>query len=320
MPNLSLIRWAGGKGRQLDDLLPFIPNTKIYVEPFGGGGTVLLNKSPSPIEVYNDLDRSLVNLFLVLRDEDKFDRFAGMLHWTLYSRETFLGSLDCESEPDDVLAAVKFYTMLNQSISGKRLAGKSDWARAKVDNLADRWVLRQEKLGWIRDRLARVQIENRDALDILKAWDSPGTVFYCDPPYVLETRRKIKYYAVEPGDDYHVQLVESLAHVKGAVILSGYLHPIYNRLADFGWSADSYSQTANMTIHKVGAERDERREVVWRNKQAMAFGIKVPLPLDFGPAGVVAPSTVTVEPPLEGPWGDRPIELDEAGEWESEVF
>lgn len=282
MPNLSLIRWAGGKGRQLDDLLPFIPDSKIYVEPFGGGGAVLLNKPRSTIEVYNDLDRSLVNLFHVLRDEESFDRFSGMLGWTLYARETFHESLDCESEPDPVLAAVKFYTMLNQSISGKRLAGKHDWARAKTDNLADRWILRQEKLGWIRDRLARVQIENHDALDVLTAWDSPGTVFYCDPPYVLDTRKKQRYYAVEADDDYHRKLVEQLKGLKGAVVLSGYLHPIYEPLMDAGWSADSYKQTANMTIHAVGAERDGRREVVWRNKQAMAFGMKVPLPLDWG--------------------------------------
>lgn len=307
--NLSLIRWAGGKGRQLDALLPFIPDSKIYVEPFGGGGTVLLNKPRSQIEVYNDLDRALVNLFHVIRDAETFDKFAGMLGWTLYSRETFLDSLDCETEEDHVLAAVKFYTMLNQSISGKRLAGKSDWARAKTDNLADRWVLRQEKLGWVRDRLQRVQIENRDAIAVLLAWDSPGTVFYCDPPYVLETRKKIKYYAVEPGDGYHVELVDCLKGLKGAVILSGYLHPIYNVLMDAGWQADSYSQTANMTIHKVGAERDGRREVVWRNPAALKFGIKIPLPLDWG-EGLTKPvdiEDVELIPDAEQPTPD-PVE------------
>lgn len=314
MPNLSLIRWAGGKGRQLDELLPFIPDGRIYVEPFGGGGTVLLNKPRSPIEVYNDLDRSLVNLFHVLRDEAKFDRFAGMLGWTLYARETFLESLDCEQEQDDVLAAVKFYTMLNQSISGKRLAGKNDWARAKVDNLADRWILRQEKLGPIRDRLRRVQVENRDAIDVLKAWDSPNTVFYCDPPYVLETRKKQKYYAVEPGDEYHRELVRVIAELRGSVVLSGYLHPTYNTLLDRGWTADSYKQTANMTVHAVGKVRDARQEVVWRNPQAVSLGQKVPLPLDWTNTSIIAQEVEKAEKPLTDeeraalPW-DHPEKL-----------
>jgi DNA adenine methylase len=290
MANLSLIRWAGGKGRQLDDLLPFIPNGRVYVEPFGGGGSVLLNKARSEVEVYNDLDHSLVNLFTVVRDNELFDEFARVLDWTPYSRENFVGSLDFESVGDSVLAAVKFYTVLNQSISGKRLAGKWDWARAKTDNLADRWVLRQYKLGAVHDRLKHVQIECRDAIDILQEWDSEETVFYCDPPYVLETRKKQKYYAVEPGDEYHKELVACLKEVRGAVVLSGYLHPTYNVLLEAGWVADSYGQNAMMTVHDEGAVRDKRMEVVWRNARARDHGLKVPLPFpsyEESGAGVV---------------------------------
>src|SRR5215471_8603673 len=147
--NISLIRWAGGKGKQLNDLLPFIPNGRVYVEPFGGGASVLLNRPRSEVEVYNDLDSSLVNLFTVVRDDKMFEAFAGYLSWTPYSREEFENSLQHDDEVDSVVAAAKFYTVLNQGISGKRLASKGDWARAKSDNLATRFVLRQDKLGWI---------------------------------------------------------------------------------------------------------------------------------------------------------------------------
>lgn len=276
---LSLVRWAGGKARQLNDLLPFIPDGKVYVEPFGGGASVLLNRHRSEIEVYNDLDSSLVNLFTVVRDDALFDEFAARLGWVAYARETFLDSLAFEQERDAVLAAVKFYTVLNQSISGKRLAGKHDWARAKSDNLAERWAIRQDKLGQIHDRLRYVQIECRDALDILSEWDSDDTVFYCDPPYVLDTRKKQKYYAVEPGDEYHKELVGALRSVRGSVVLSGYVHPIYDKLGDDGWVMDSYRQYAMMTVHDEGALRDRRLEVVWRNRRAVEVGVKVPLPL-----------------------------------------
>ena len=274
---LSLVRWAGGKARQLNDLLPFIPDGRVYVEPFGGGASVLLNRHRSEVEVYNDLDSSLVNLFTVVRDDALFDEFAARLGWTPYSRENFLDSLAFDEEPNPVLAAVKFYTVLNQSISGKRLAGKHDWARARVDNLAERFALRQDKLGMVHDRLRYVQIECRDALDILQEWDGPDTVFYCDPPYVLDTRKKQKYYAVEPGDEYHKELVRALRKVQGAVVLSGYVHPIYDELEAAGWMRDSYKQYALMTVHEKNAERDSRREVVWRNEKAVTSGIRLPL-------------------------------------------
>src|SRR5262245_20505125 len=276
--NISLIRWAGGKGRQLNDLLPFIPNGRVYVEPFGGGASVLLNRPRSEIEGYNDLDSSLVGLFSVVRDDALFTRFSEYLRWTPYSREIFEDALGHEDESDAVISAAKFYTVLNQGISGKRLASKGDWARARSDNLANRWDQRKDKLEWIHDRLRHVQIECRDALDILQEWDGADTVFYCDPPYVLETRSKKRYYAVEPGDSYHEELVDTIIATKGRVVLSGYLHPIYERLADYGWTADSYGAQALMTVHGKGGERDSRREVVWRNPQCVESGLLVPLP------------------------------------------
>lgn len=270
--NLSLVRWAGGKGKQLESLLPLIPPSRVYVEPFGGGGSVLLNRPRSEIEVYNDLDHSLVNLFRVVRDARMFDAFSRMVGWIPYSREEFESALDFESETDQVVRAAKFYTVLNQSISGKRLAGKSDWARARSDNVAERWVLRQEKLGRIHARLEGVQLECRDALDVISAFDGEDTVFYCDPPYVLETRTSRKYYAVEPGDGYHIELVEVLRRTRGAVVLSGYLHPIYEPLMDEGWTATSYESSALMTVQEEGTERDARKEVVWRNPKALTTG------------------------------------------------
>lgn len=268
--NLSLVRWAGGKGRQLEQLLPLIPRSRIYVEPFGGGGVVLLNRERSEVEVYNDLDHQLYNLFRVVRDKVLFEDFANKLQWTLYSKQFFVDSLnlDIDDRLFMVEAAVKFYTMLNQGISGKRLASAGDWATGKVDNLADRWVLRQQKLGFVRDRLQGVQVECRDALEVLGKWDSPATTFYCDPPYVLETRNGKQYYAVESDDDFHRRLVDTLTGLEGAVVLSGYRHPLYDRLQDCGWSAESYGTTALMTVHDEGEERAERLEVVWRNPKA----------------------------------------------------
>lgn len=282
MNNLSLVRWAGGKGKQLTDLLPLIPPGHLYVEPFGGGASVLLNKPPSPVEVYNDLDEGLVNLFEVVRDEDSFQRFHRTISLTPYSREVFERALNWEEWEDPVMRAAGFYTVLNQSISGKRLARKGDWSRGKQDNVAERWFKRHDSLEWIFRRLRSVQIEMRDALDVLQEWDSPRAVFYCDPPYVLDTRSKRKYYAVEQSDDFHERLVDILLTVKGSVVLSGYDHPIYNRLTEEGWITDGYHATAIMEVVGNKGMKGGRREMVWRNRKAAQSGISRPMIDDYG--------------------------------------
>lgn len=277
MNTLSLIRWAGGKGKQLNDLLPLIPDGKIYVEPCGGGASVLLNRQRSPVEVYNDLDGALINLFQVVRDDETFDEFQRLLDYSPYSRSEFESCLTFEGLADPVKRAVAFYTVINQSISGKRLARKGDWARGRGDNLAERWFQRQEKLGVIHDRIRHVQIESRDALDILVEWDTDGTVFYIDPPYVLDTRKQKKYYAVEPGDEWHEQMVDVILECKGMVVLSGYDHPIYERLNERGWWNDQYGAKAIMEVTKVGGNKRKRTEIVYRNPHAADMGIRRPL-------------------------------------------
>lgn len=283
MNTLSLVRWAGGKGKMLNDLLPLIPQTKLYVEPFGGGCSCLLNRERSEVEIYNDLDGALVNLFEIMRDDEKFLEFARLVDLTPYSREVFEQCLSFEGLTDPVRRAVAFYTVINQSISGKRLARKGDWARGRQDNLASRWFQRQDKLLAIHDRVRGVQIECRDALDVLQEWDTPDTTFYCDPPYILETRSKKRYYAVEPGDEYHNDLVDVLLRVRGNVVLSGYDHPIYFRLVTEGdWWTDVYGAKASMAVVQAGESKSKdksskRVEIVYRNPQACEVGVRNPL-------------------------------------------
>ena len=61
--------WYGGKFNHLDWLLPLLPTCHHYCEPFGGSAAVLLNREPSPVETYNDIDGEAVNFFRVLRNQ-----------------------------------------------------------------------------------------------------------------------------------------------------------------------------------------------------------------------------------------------------------
>jgi len=154
-----------------------------------------------------------------------------------------------------------------------------------MDNLADRWVERIENLPEIIGRMRGVQIEARDALDVLEEWDGEEVTFYCDPPYILDTRSKRKYYAVEPGDDYHRALVEVLLGVRGAVVLSGYNHPVYKRLLDEGWWCDTYGALAVMQVVQQGGVKQDRTEIVFRNERACRNAIARPI-WDDGQGGL----------------------------------
>lgn len=108
----SPIVWFGGKGNMVAKLLPLIPPHRIYVEPFGGGASLLFAKKPSPVEVYNDLDSGLVNFFRVLRDPKKFERLHKLVSLTPYSREEYdFCRATWETCDDDVERAYRWYVV-----------------------------------------------------------------------------------------------------------------------------------------------------------------------------------------------------------------
>jgi DNA adenine methylase len=72
-----------------DEIVKTFPPHKIYVEPFGGSGAVLFAKPPSIIEVYNDVDNELVNLFMVLRDKELSAELEQQFELTCYARSEF---------------------------------------------------------------------------------------------------------------------------------------------------------------------------------------------------------------------------------------
>lgn len=194
---------------------------------------VLINKEPSPIEVYNDIDSNLVNFFRVLRDEKKAKKLQELLLLTPYSREEFCYCRDSLSEGDDVIRAWKFFVVAQQSFSG--IVNRGGWSCTKTRPSVLTWVKKIERLEDIIYRLRNVEVENKDFRDIFKLYDTEDTFFYCDPPYILETRTGQAVYQYEMNLQDHKELVDILLNIKGSAILSGYKHEVYEPLELNGW-------------------------------------------------------------------------------------
>jgi DNA adenine methylase len=257
-----------------------------YCEPYMGAATLFFARPPAPVEVLNDIDGDLVNLFRCLQDKETFAELKHRLLYTLYSRAEFARALEILNDPsvtDPVLRAWAFFVALNQSFAGRKPRSVAEWGRSFAANIGYpdntyRWIMRLSMLDDWHLRLLRVQIDCRDALEVIRYWDNPEAVFYVDPPYHPDTRADQDVYAVEADHEHYVRLVETLLQCQGAVVLSGYDHPVYAPLAEAGWTITRYKTACHAAVRtRKGKLRGKgaalahvpRTEVVWANPRAV---------------------------------------------------
>lgn len=287
---MAPVWWYGGKGNLARTLMPHLPDGRMYVEPYCGAASMFWHLNPPrKVEVLNDLNGDIVNLFRVLQDPAMFETFAHRITWTLYSFAEFQKARRCESD-DPIDRAWAFFVRQNQGFSGKCTCD-GDWGRVFTEKrgMADtacNWRGRIKLLSDWHNRLSRVQLDSRDALDVIRYWDSPDTVFYLDPPYIHDTRAKgkLKEYKHECDDDHHRALVDTLLNIQGQAMLSGYAHPIYESLESAGWrrldfetACHAAGKGRNSGLQGAGAAMAKvpRTETVWikqsDNRDGMLF-------------------------------------------------
>jgi len=258
-------------------LLPLFPSHKIYVEPFGGGASLLMGKEPSSVEVYNDLDSGLVDFFRVLRNKDQFAEFHQQVSLIPYAREEYDYCRKAWRETKDpVSRAVAWFVVARMAFSGDFGAGWSSTVSRSVRGMprsVSDWLTAIDRLPEVAERLLRVQIEQSDFRKILDRYDTPNTFFYCDPPYIHATRSAGKY-AHELDDNDHQDLVDLLLTRRAKIMLSGYDHPIYQRLSDHGWRkvqwetacyAAGRTRVSGLQGKGSALEKQKRTETVWMN-------------------------------------------------------
>lgn len=264
MKKLIAFSWYGGKYSHLNWLLPLLPETYHYCEPFGGSAAVLLNRKPSPIETYNELDGEVVNFFKVLREEG--EALISAISLTPYSREEFVKAV---TEPTENLSsferARRFYVKARQVRTGlAQAATPGRWSYSKTNSCngmskeVSAWLNSIDKLREVVERLLTVQIENLPALEIIEKYDTEGTLFYCDPPYPKEARKSKNVFAFEMTDDDHIKLSELLHNVKGKAAVSGYRCNLLDEL----YSDWNYIEAPEKNCCSV---KKPRREILWTN-------------------------------------------------------
>lgn len=270
--------YYGGKLSHLSRLLPLLPKCQTYVEPFGGSAAVLLNREPSSVDVYNDLDGGVVNFFRVLRE--RTDELVNALELTPYSRAEFAQAC-LDDSTDDLERARRFFVRIAQSRANKPLTTGGEWsysvgrtaARASdwkycvahtkraMAGAVSAWLTNVGGLSGVVARLQTVQLECLDALDCIRRYDHAGALIYADPPYLPDTRGDGACYVHEMSAADHVELAVELRSCEGRVAVSGYENSLYDQLYA-GWFKTTWAARATTNHETVTGARTE---ILWTN-------------------------------------------------------
>lgn len=215
--------YPGNKQESLAHILPRLPKSKIYVEPFGGSGAVLLARSQSKLEVFNDRHSGITAFYRCIRDDNKLKQLISRCELCVHSREEFLWCKETwEGVADDIERAARWWYMVTCSFSNKGMAfGRCVFTPAQFGGKL------KNNLSWFfpaHARLQHVQIENMDALQLLRDFDSDDTVFYLDPPYYGIQNS----YQCGFSNQDHEKLIATIFGLKGFVALSGYDNTLYD--------------------------------------------------------------------------------------------
>lgn len=239
VPTRQPLRYFGSKWRIAPWIISHLPVHGAFVEPYGGGAAVLLRKQPSPVEIYNDLDRGVVTFFKVLRDRP--GELIRAIELTPFSRLEVLRALearmrgDWEWELDELECARQFYLLSRQTQGGASRQHLSGWRLARTarrDNDSLREWNKTDHLWMAAARLKHVQIECDRALKVIERYDRADTLYVCDPPYVMSSRARDRrgMYKHDLADEEHRELAATLKSIRGMALVCGYPSPLYEEL------------------------------------------------------------------------------------------
>jgi DNA adenine methylase len=262
------LKWHGGKQYLARRIVALMPPHLHYVEPYAGGLAVLLAKDPhGDSEVVNDLHGPLTNFWRVIRNDELFPLFHRRVECIPFSQiewEDAKIALTGDGAGDRVGQAVAFFVFCRQSMAGRcrEFAALSRTrTRRGMNEQASAWISAVDGLPAVHARLRRVPVLCQPALQVIRKHDGPDTLFYCDPPYLHETRTACKVYALEMTEADHRELLKTLLACKGKVMHSGYPSAMYDSALS-AWNRHSFDIPNNAA---GGAVKRVMQECLWCN-------------------------------------------------------
>lgn len=270
-PIPSPLKWHGAKGAFQGKLAKWIvslmPKHLHYVEPFFGGGSVMLYKDPQGVsEVANDVHYDLMHFWATLQNNLAFMELKRLLEATPFCQHTYETAVDWAGKGDMIYTAASFFIRCRMSLAG-RMGSFAPLSKSRtrrgMNEQASAWWTTIEGLPEVYERLKRVVITNEKACKLIQREDSPTTLFYLDPPYLHETRATTGEYEHEMKDHEHAEMLGLLAGIKGKFLLSGYHSKLYDGIAErAGWNCHEFKIVNNAA---GGKKKREMVECVWTN-------------------------------------------------------
>ena len=258
--------YYGAKQRISKSITEMLPPHNAWVEVFCGSAAITLAKKPSPIEVINDLDNNIINVFSQLRNNH--DNLMRVLELTPYSREEFNLAKSVNDNDSDLEKARKFLIICMMTVNatiGSSSCGFSfsnSFARGGVEARVNRWKNLNDRVSQVIDRIKNVRVEKLDAREIVKMFsDRPATLMYLDPPYFV--KRSHDYPVDQKEMEFHEELLELCCRSKAMILVSSYDNKLYRKYLNIksGWR----SKTILTSTRDTSGKDFNRKEIVWMN-------------------------------------------------------
>lgn len=246
-----IIPWIGGKRRLAKHILPLFPEHTCYVEPFCGAAALFYLKAPAKVEVLNDINGELVNLYRVVRHH--LEEFIRQFKWALTSRQIFKWmQMTPEETLTDIQRAARFFYLQKLAFGGKVNGQTFGTATTSPPKLAFSRI--EEDLSTAHLRLDRTCIEHLQWAECIRKYDRDHTLIYCDPPYW-----GTEGYGVDFGLEQYDQMAELARTIKGKMIIS--VNDIPEMRQAFAGLAMQHVDI-NYTVGGGGKDKGKARELI----------------------------------------------------------
>ena len=261
--------YYGSKQALAGHMLRYLPEHHCWIELFGGSLALTMAKTPAPIEIVNDLDDEIVNVFEQLRNDS--EELIRQIELTPYARVEHTRSRSPQPTDSGLERARKFLVQAMMSINGVvgghqgGFSASNTYTREGREARVNRWRRYPDRLAAVIERLKDVRVEHQEAGKLLaKFADRPATAVYIDPPYLAE--RTNGYRVDAQCRDFHTALLEQAVKCSCMIMVSGYASRLYREtLGQVGkWRCVRLKTTTRGTNGK----RHAREEVLWLNPPA----------------------------------------------------